>query len=160
MNIFIFLFFIQIIKGYEFHCETEERYYVEGDQDYDKKPAEQELDEALEAVEVSHVNRCETQFGKMIVRNLKGEVTEVTLNEHYYPVSSTSSYLEIPTLDGHYTIHVIKRTLNHCKYREFNLTIDFTDTCEPFYVYVIKKGDMVFQNDVDETTPNNDVKEL
>ena len=136
---------ITLTLSYEFKCDQFEEYK------YQETPGKG-YDEALNAVEITKVHRCPSQHGKIMVRNLKGEISEITINEHYYPVSSTSSYTEIPVLDGHYKVRAIKRTQNHCKFREFNETILFTDVCEPYYVYVIKKGDMVFQIDDDSNT--------
>ena len=144
-SILIFLIsFIICIFAYNFKCTNNTEYKA------GKKVGEQGYNKALEEVEITRVHRCDSQHGKLIVRNLKGEVTEITLNEHYYPVSSTSSYTEIPVLDGHYKVRAIIRKDQNCTYREFNETILFTDTCEPYYVYVIKKADMVFQKETED----------
>ena len=145
MNFFILFCLIFISNGYKFNCSS----YIEDNSN-----------ESLNKVSISIVNRCTTQHGRIIVRNLDGKITEIQVGDFEYPVSSTSTTQEIFVLDGYFPVKAIIRNAdNECRYKQFDVTIEnHGDNCEPYYVYVVKRDDMVFQKDV-ETEENQENQE-
>ncbi|BFU24218.1 hypothetical protein CL6EHI_042190 [Entamoeba histolytica] len=114
---------------------------------------EKKDDPDIAAIEITTVDRCITQHGKIVVRNLKGAITEIKVGDVVYPVSSTSNYQEIGVLDGYFPVRVIKRTVeNICYYRQFEVTIHSKNECDPYYVYLVKTKEMVFEDDISNST--------
>ncbi|ELP86515.1 hypothetical protein EIN_034560 [Entamoeba invadens IP1] len=131
----LYILLIVSVLGYEYTCSTE----IEDSKDTD-----------LQAIEVTTVNSCVTQHGKIVVRNLNGAVTEVSISDKVYPISSTSNNHEISVLSGFYTMKVIKRSEGTCRYRLFKVTVKKVDECEPFYTATVKEKKIIWQ--VDNTT--------
>ncbi|KAL7712677.1 Uncharacterized protein QTN25_009692 [Entamoeba marina] len=104
-------------------------------------------DEDLSIIELGIIDRCITQHGKITVRYLRGAITEIYLGPHIFPVESTANFYEISVLEGYYNLKVVKRVNQICYYRQFEVTIESLDYCSPFFVYTVKKDDLVFQND-------------
>ncbi|KAL7717059.1 Uncharacterized protein QTN25_005650 [Entamoeba marina] len=104
-------------------------------------------DDDLKIVEIGIVNRCVTENGQITVRNLNGAITEVYLGNHIFPVEYSEIRHSIDVLEGYYDLKVVKRINKICYYREFNVTVESVDECEPFYVYTVKKANLVFKND-------------